>query len=232
MRPLFRWSLVVLVALLAPIVPFLGFGAAAERWVQTRLDTAMSPVQAAGVVIGVLATDVFLPIPSSAVSTFGGQRLGIVGGTLASWLGMTLGATAAFALAQRWGRPLAQRLAGVEEYARMEQLAERHGARLVVLTRALPVLAEAAVLVLGSAQLSWRRFLPALLLSNLGLSLMYAVFGAYSRSTGAEISALVASIALPLLAAGAAKQLWPAPPATATPEPRVEVEQEAESQTA
>jgi len=210
MRPLFRWSLLVLVVLLAPIVPFLSFGAAAERWVQAQLDPALSAGRAAALVVGVLATDVFLPVPSSAVSTFGGQRLGIVGGTLASWLGMTVGATVAFGLAQRWGRPLAQRLAGVDEYERMERLAERHGARLVVLTRALPVLAEAAVLVLGSAQLRWRSFLPALALSNLGLSLVYAGFGAFSRGAGAEMSALVASIGLPLIAAGLVRRFWPA----------------------
>jgi uncharacterized membrane protein YdjX (TVP38/TMEM64 family) len=211
MRPLFRWSLIVFVVLLAPIVPFVAFGGAAERWVQARLDPAISPWQAAGLVVGVLATDVLLPIPSSAVSTFSGQRLGVVTGTLASWFGMTAGATAAFALARRWGRPLAERLAGKQEFARMEALADRHGARLVVLTRALPVLAEAAILVLGSAQLTWRSFLPAVALSNLGLSLVYATFGAYSRGSGAEISALIASIGLPVLAAAVAKRLWPAP---------------------
>ena len=214
MQPLFRWSLIVVLVLLVPIVPFLSFGETAERWVQERLDQSVSATQAAAFVVGVLATDIFLPVPSSAVSTFSGQRLGVLGGTLASWIGMTTGATIAFAIARRWGRPFAARLAGQTEYQRMERLADRQGARLIVLTRALPVLAEAAVLVLGSAQLPWRTFLPAVLLSNLGLSLAYASFGAFSRGAGAELTALIASIAFPLLAAGLARWLWPVGTAT------------------
>ncbi len=210
MRPLFRWSLVVLLVLAVPIVPFVGFGAAAENWIQTRLDQSVSAPRAAMFVIGVLATDVFLPVPSSAVSTFAGQRLGIIAGALASWIGMTLGAVAAFALARRFGKPLAERLAGPVELARMERLTDRHGTRLIVITRALPVLAEASVLVMGAARLSWRKFLPAAMLSNFGLSAVYATCGALSREAGIELTALIASIALPLLAAALAKCLWPA----------------------
>lgn len=209
MRPLFRWSLLVLLVLAVPIVPFVGFGAAAERWIQTRLDQSVSAPRATMFVIGVLATDVFLPVPSSAVSTFAGQRLGIIGGALASWIGMTLGAVAAFALARRFGKPLAERLAGHVELARMERLTDRHGTRLIVITRALPVLAEASVLVMGAARLSWRKFLPAAMLSNLGLSAVYATCGALSREAGIELTALIASIALPLLAAALAKRFWP-----------------------
>jgi len=144
------------------------------------------------------------------VSTFAGQRLGIVAGALASWIGMTLGAVAAFALARCFGKPLAERLAGPVELARMERLTDRHGTRLIVLTRALPVLAEASVLVMGAARLSWRKFLPAAMLSNLGLSAVYATCGALSREAGIELTALIASIALPLLAAAIAKRYWPA----------------------
>lgn len=209
MQPLFRWSLVVLVVLAIPVVPFVAFGARAERWIHARLDDSVSSAQAFAFVTGVLATDVFLPVPSSAVSTFGGQRLGIVRGILASWTGMTFGAIAAFSIARRWGKPLAERVAGPQEYLRMERLAEHHGARLIVLTRALPVLAEAAVLVLGATRLGWRSFLPAAMLSNLGLSAVYATFGALSREAGVELTALIASIAIPLIAAGIAKWLWP-----------------------
>lgn len=209
MHAFFRWSLIILVVLLAPVIPFLAFGPAADAWVEDRLSDQVSPESAAAFVVGVLATDVFLPVPSSAVSTFSGQRLGVPLGALASWIGMSVGATIAFAVARRWGKPLAARLAGDVEYARMERLSTERGAQLIVITRALPVLAEASVLVLGATQLTWRRFLPAMLLSNLGLSLAYAIFGAYSRAADAQIAALLASITLPLLAAGVAKVLWP-----------------------
>ena len=51
-----------------------------------------------------LAGDILLPVPSSAVTTWGGGVLGVGWATLASSLGMTLGAAVGFALARTLGR--------------------------------------------------------------------------------------------------------------------------------
>ncbi len=169
----------------------------------------MSTATATALVVGVLATDVLLPVPSSVVSTFAGQRLGVLGGTAASWVGMTIGAVAAFWIARRFGRPLAVWLAGAEEYARMEALSERIGPRILVLTRAVPVLAEAGVLLFGATRLSWRRFLWPVCLSNLGIAAAYALLGAWSRLEGTVLVALAASIAVPVLAVTIARRWLP-----------------------
>lgn len=63
---------------------------------------------------------------------------------------MTVGGMIAFALARRWGRPLAERFAGAEELSELEDTASTHGTWLVLLTRPLPVLAEAGVLLVGT----------------------------------------------------------------------------------
>ena len=85
----------------------------------------------------------------------------------------------------------------------MERLAEKYGAALVVLMRPLPVLAEAAVLLLGATGLGWRPFLVALGLSNLGVALAYSVLGYIAHSQGELPLALAASVALPLAATSA-----------------------------
>jgi uncharacterized membrane protein YdjX (TVP38/TMEM64 family) len=160
-----------------------------------------------------LAVDVFLPVPSSVVSTFAGSRLGIAAATAASWLGMTAGGVFAFWLARTCGRPLATRLSSREDLDDMDRIGSRMGAWLVIVTRALPILAEAAVLFLGTTSLAWRRFLPPLALSNLGIALVYSVLGGVAQSYGELPLALAASIALPLLAATITRRLvrcWPA----------------------
>ena len=119
-----------------------------------------SAAQTAGLIVGLLATDVLLPIPASLVSTLGGARLGWAGGTAASWAGMSLGAVLGFAWLRYGGRPVAERLAGPEELQRIEQLSRRYGPSVLVVTRALPVFAEASVLLVGIERLAWRRFLP------------------------------------------------------------------------
>jgi hypothetical protein len=59
--------------------------------------------------------------------------------------------------------------------------------------------------------MSWRQFWPAILLSNLGIALAYAVLGHLARGQGHLPLALAASIALPLVATATARWLLPRP---------------------
>ena len=201
MKPFIRPMIVMSLILLVPIVPFLLFGANFEAWVVQWSKHPYSQPATALVIIGLLATDILLPAPSSMISTLGGWQLGIVGGTLASWIGMSLGAIIGFLLARRWGRPLALWLSSEEDLDRMHGLSQRFGPVVLVFGRGVPVLAEASVLLMGIHQLSWRRFLPAVLLSNLGIAFAYSAFGNYAEQNQWLPLALGVSIALPVLLA-------------------------------
>jgi uncharacterized membrane protein YdjX (TVP38/TMEM64 family) len=207
MRALWRPLLILTLALAVPIVPFVVFGDTLDARIGEWLDPPPSSRVVAVATIGVLAVDILLPVPSSLVSTLAGSQLGIVGGTATSWLGMTLGAAAGFALARCWGRPLAARLSTGDDLERMDRLANRFGPWVLIVTRALPVLAEAAVLLLGASRLAWSQFLPAVMLSNLGIAAIYSVMGSWARSSEQLPLAMAASIAIPLLAASAARHL-------------------------
>jgi membrane protein DedA with SNARE-associated domain len=82
---------------------------------------------------------------------------------------------------------------------RTEGLIERFGPLLLVLGRGVPVLAEATVLLFGMHGLSWRRFLPPVLLANLGLALAYSLFGELAERYHSLPLALAVAIALPVL---------------------------------
>ncbi len=201
MRTLWRPLLVIVLALSVPVVPFFAFGEALEARITAWLDPPPPPATVALATVGVLAVDILLPVPSSVVSTLAGAELGILPATAASWLGMTAGAMLGFALAKAWGRPLAARLSSDEDLAQMDYLAHRYGAWLLVLSRPLPIVAEAAVLFLGTTSLAWRTFLPPVMLSNLGIALVYAVLGNIARTQGELPLAIAASIVIPVLAA-------------------------------
>ena len=126
--------------------------------------------------------------------------------TAASWLGMTLGAALGFYLAKTWGRSLSARFSSAGDLDRMDQLGHRYGPWILIATRPLPVLAEAAVLVMGTTQLAWRPFLSAVASSNLGIAAVYSALGQLVHSEGELPLALVASIALPLAAAAMARR--------------------------
>ena len=53
---------------------------------------------------------------------------------------------------------------------------EQLGPTLIVATRVIPAFAEATVLLMGIHSLTWRRFLPSLVVSNV-ISLAYLWFG-------------------------------------------------------
>ena len=200
-----RYLALIAIVLAIPIVPFLVLGDSFETRLMELFGSDVPPLAVAALVAGLLASDIVLPVPSSVVSTLAGRVLGFWGGTAASWTGMTLGAVLAFAAARAFGRPLARRLTGEEELARVDTLAERIGALVLVLARPVPAFAEASVLLMGVTRLGWLPMLAAVGLSNLGIA---AAFSALGDRVQLPI-ALAASVALPLALAVAAKVFWP-----------------------
>lgn len=201
MRDLIRPMLPMIAVLLVPIIPFLLFGAwseaAWERWEQNPPSNTV----VAAVVTGLLAADIFLPIPSSLVSTLAGAQLGAPVGILVSWVGMTLGTIFGFALAKQYGSRFALWFSRPNDLERANQLSQQYGPALLVIGRGVPVLAEASVLLLGMHGLSWSKFLPPVLLANLGLSVAYAVFGKWTENHGGLPVAIAFSIAMPVMMA-------------------------------
>ncbi len=206
-RAFLRPLLLISLALLVPVVPFLVLGDAFEARLQNWVQQDWSQEGRFWLIVLVLSADIVLPVPSSGVSTYAGGTLGLAGGTAASWLGMTLGATLGFALARALGRPFADRFGG-KDVVRLQRVSARYGDAALVVTRALPILAEACVLLVGAVRLPWRRFLPPVMISNLAISLTYAAFGAYFGERDALPAAIVASVLLPLIVAIGVRHRW------------------------
>lgn len=209
MRELFRTLPLMCAVLLIPVLPFLLLGGRFEDWMRGIAEQPPSVPVTFALVVGLLSTDILLPIPSSVVSTMSGWQLGWLRGTLATWIGMNLGATLGFALARRWGRPFALWFSKAEDLAQMKQISDQYGPFVLVMTRAMPVFAEAAVLISGIHQLAWRRFLPAVLLSNLGIAVAYSAFGDFAERHQWLPLALGVSVGIPVVVAALARRWLP-----------------------
>lgn len=208
MKPAIRAALFLIVLFAIPVVPFLWLGESFEEGLLKTLREPSSPDIVSGWVMGLLAADMFLPVPSSAVITYAGGTLGVLAGTVVSWAGLSIGALGGFGLARAFGETIARRFTESEDIERMSRFTQRHGATAIVLTRALPILAEACVLMLGAGRLRWPQFLWPMLVSNLLLSLTYAACGAYFQGSNAFPIAIVASGAVPLIAALVIRSRW------------------------
>lgn len=210
MKPAVKAAVFLLILFAIPIIPFLWLGESFEQSLLDALRQPTSDMTVSAWVIGLLAADMFLPVPSSAVITYSGGVLGIVRGTAVSWIGLSLGAIGGFGLARMFGERFARRFSESDDVARMSDFVRRHGSTALVLTRALPILAEACILMLGAGRMSWNRFLGPMLCSNALLALTYAICGACFRDSNAFPAAIVASGAIPLIAALVIRSLWKA----------------------
>ena len=209
-NPFRKLALLSLALVAVPVFPLLLLGLSfedrIEQWVSA---TALPPAGRFGVIVGLLAGDILLPVPSSAVTTWGGGVLGVGWATLASTLGMSAGAAIGFALARTLGQRFVTGQSAGGDLDRAAQLVRRFGPVALVLTRPLPILAEACVLLVGTTGLPWRRFAVPVVLTNTVISATYAAAGAYFRDRGAFSPAIILSGTIPLLAALLARRWLP-----------------------
>ena len=201
-----RTGLLLLGVCVALIVPFVLWQEPIEAFFQ---DFGALEGQArwlsAAILFGALALDIFLPVPSSLVSTLFGMLLGVGWGWFGSFLAMNVSAAIGYWLGAR-GSALARRALGEAESALLTDFFARRGPMALVALRAVPVLAEASCLFAGMARAPLGKSALALTLGNAAVSLMYALVGAWGREVDAMLPAFAASLLLSGLLMWAAKK--------------------------
>ncbi|MDD4017301.1 MAG: VTT domain-containing protein [Kiritimatiellae bacterium] len=215
MKPIpYRTFILLACVFLIIIVPFCFFGEAVDAWTTRLLKHADAyPLQTGSLLTLLLAVDILIPVPSSLVSTACGMTLGFLGGTCASFTGMTLSAAAGLLLG-RYAAPAAQRLIGQNERAWLRSFHNRHGVWLLLALRPVPVLAEASVVFSGLARQPLPQALAVTALGNAAVSAAYAAVGVWGRLSDSFLPAFGASMLLSgvLLAVSRLKRKAASPP--------------------
>ena len=132
---------------------------------------------------GLLALDVALPVPSSVVMIANGALFGLPIGAMLSLAGASAASVIAFALGRR-AAPLMQRLVPLDDRRRADRLLARWGATAVVITRPVPILAEAVAFMAGASPLAWQPFTIAAVAGCFPGAVVYAAAGA--AASGAD----------------------------------------------
>ena len=162
-------------------IPFLFFGEIFETWFAG--ETAILRLRGCGAwawaaIVGLLAADLVLPLPGTAVMSAAGFLYGaLLGGLLAAG-GSFLSGLLAYGLCRRFGHGLAERIAGRDELARGEALFRTRGAWLVALSRALPLLPEVVACLAGLTRMPLRTFIISLACGCLPVGFIFAAIGA------------------------------------------------------
>jgi uncharacterized membrane protein YdjX (TVP38/TMEM64 family) len=201
-----RWLWLTLAVVVAILIPFFLFEDYFNTLAARAAGGELSTSTAVAVIGGLLALDVFLPVPSSIVSGAAGVLLGFGWGTLVIWAGMTVSCVIGYLVGARSAR-LAQRLVGAEGLERAADAAGRYGLAALAFCRPVPVLAEASVVMAGMMRVPLTGFVAVCLCSNLGVALVYAAIGAWSMSVNSFLLAFAGAMAFPSMAWLAAR-IW------------------------
>lgn len=185
-----RLVIVIVIALLMPIVPFLVIGELpGERWLSATDENALAFAATGG---GLLTVDVLLPVPSSIVITLLGARLGTTAGWAAAWLGLTLGHAIGYGLGRLWPSRWSP------------EVPEAPTLMLLVVSRPVPILAEALAIAAGATRTPFGPTLLACACGNL-------VYSGILAANGAEVLAddlTGPGIFLPLVVPVAGWAVW------------------------
>ena len=192
-----RWALIVSALLAFILIPFALFDEPLSAWTLNVIRE--NPRGASAIIAIALAADVFLPVPSSVVSTLAGTLLGFAQGLAASFAGMSLGSILGYWFGATAGRAVIEKTVSTKDLDRVADAQQRLGGWSVVLSRPIPVLAEASVIAAGITRMPFQRFLLLSSLANLGISAAYAYTGATAADRDSFLLAFAGAIGLPAL---------------------------------
>src|SRR3954470_2769658 len=136
-----RWALLIGLMFALIIIPFLIFEKQFEALGTWLAEGHASGWVSASIIAALLALDVFLPVPSSIVSTGAGVLLGFWRGAAIIWIGMTIGCALGHAFGAK-GAGGARKVVGADGLVRASAIMDRHGSWALVVCRPIPVLAE------------------------------------------------------------------------------------------
>ncbi len=190
------WGVFALCVAVLVIIPFVLFGDAIETQIAAVLDAEPGAVLVGGLILGLLALDAPLPVPSSLVALASGAYFGPwIGGALI-FAGLTIGAVVGYALGHTLGRLALARFTNQPLGAGTNW---RLGPGALIVTRGIPVLSETATITAGAMGYPLARFLPPVLLANAGIAALFGITGAQAVGWQGFLLAFGVSIAAPLV---------------------------------
>ena len=174
-----RFWLVPLILAVFVIVPFAIWGDRIEAMI--AVDPASGALGTSGMHAGLagillLVSDIFLPIPTTAIIAGLGILYGPMLGTVYATAGAMLAALVGYSLGRFAGHPLARHWLG-DHLTAGEHAFQRHGGWIVAASRWMPVLPEVISVSAGISRMPLPAFLLAAFCGALPHCALFAIIG-------------------------------------------------------
>ena len=184
----FRLALLWVILLSIVLIPFFIFGEELSRWILATVNDCSDNRPAVALVLfAILASDIFLPIPSCLLSTLCAMFLGPWLGFAVSFAAMGASSAVGYFIG-RAGSPLALKLIRGSE-VRLDACSAQHGAFYLFIMRPVPVIAECSVVYAGLCRVSAMSAAFWIGLGNAVVSAVYATIGTMGVATDSPLPA-------------------------------------------
>lgn len=201
MRLILKMMVVFLTLALVFAVSFYFFGEQAETvFSQERCIRWFANHKNAGWIfgMGLLVSDILLPVPATGIMAALGAVYGLVPGSCISFAGSMLAGLAGYGAARLPGKKAVRYLATDPEMERFKAFFDRYGGYAVILSRTVPILPETISILAGLSRMEFPRFLAALAAGTLPVSVLFTWMGT-GQGLGQPAGILLA-VVLPVLA--------------------------------
>jgi uncharacterized membrane protein YdjX (TVP38/TMEM64 family) len=198
-----RLLLVIAVLVALMLVPILIFGDAIDAWFGG--EAGLRRLQAYGdwawlVAIGLIVSDLILPVPSTAVIAGLGMIYGPWWGGLVGGFGSLLAGVVAYVGCRLLGKRFLDIVVGEANLDRLASFFTSYGLSAIALSRWLPLLPEALCCLAGMVRMKLMPFLAALACGSLAMGFAFAFVG--QRYLDRPVIGLAVSALIPLA-------IWP-----------------------
>tara|TARA_B100001564_G_scaffold58388_1_gene45074 strand:- start:833 stop:1465 length:633 start_codon:yes stop_codon:yes gene_type:complete len=200
MTRLFKWLTFIIVFFTSIIIPAIFLETPFSRYGEIALAWAdENTVYTSIVVMIALAADVFLPVPNGLTNTLAGASLGWALASVVVWIGLNLGAVFGYLVGRFAARPLAQKIVGIDDLKKAEKSARDIDVMGLILARPVPAFAELSTLAAGMTNMPFKKFIYVMILSNIGVAIVFSGLGAAALSSGSSTLAFFGAALLPAL---------------------------------
>ena len=185
MKSLIKLYLIIIgvFALIFAVVNLTGLLSVADIKAYLAQIQHANPYKIALIVTALLASDVFLSVPTILIVTYAGNILGFELGVVASTVGMLLSGTIAYVLCRLTGNKMLKILIkDKKQIDEVNSIFHRLGFGMLIISRALPMLPEATCCLAGMMRFNFVKFITYYLLGTLPYAIVLTYLGSISSA--------------------------------------------------
>ena len=139
------------------------------------------PAEAWLVAIGLILSDLFLPIPASGIMAAIGSIYGIGLGFTINFCSFLSAGLIAYGLARVFSHKGARWICSDEELENYKGFFDRWGGHSIIISRLFPILPEVTSLLAGFSKMNFKKYVISLIFGTLPVSFLYTWLGHASK---------------------------------------------------